>query len=133
LGAGVLAGLLLSGLIAAAAVTKVTLVPKPLCVAFMEAALHRPVTLAAGVAFNIVWVAFWSFFYVFLFWKGLPLAGAVGLAVTLWLLSMVFFFPAVGWGYFGMKLGARAGIDSMISYAVFAAVIWSLNRLLFHP
>lgn len=130
LGVGLLAGFLLSGLIVAARLVKVELVPKPLCVAFMEAALHRPTSLVSGLAFNVVWVALWSFFYAFLFWNHLPLAGAIGLSVVLCLLSMLFFFPAVGWGYFGSRFGTRAIVDCVFSYFVFAIVVWALNRSL---
>lgn len=131
LAAGLLAGLFLSGLIAAASKTGISPLPKPLCVAFMESALHRPIGFATGLAFHVAWVAFWSFFYVFLFWNSLTLIGASVFALILWLLSMLFFFPAVGWGYFGWKIGPLASVDAAVSYSLFAVVVWAINHWVF--
>jgi hypothetical protein len=126
-GVGVLAGLVLSALIVAALKTGISPLPKPLCIAFMEAALHQPLGLAAGLTFHVLWVAFWSFFYTFLFWSDLMLIGALGFALVLWLLAMLFFFPAVEWGFFGSKVGPLAVVDAVISHSLFAVVIWALN------
>jgi len=131
IGVGVLAGVILSGLIVATSKTGVSPLPKPLCVAFMEAALHQPLTLASGLAFHVLWVVFWSFYYVFLFWNDLTLIAAFGFALVLWLLAMLFFFPAVGWGFFGRKVGALSVVDSIVSHSLFAVVIWALNRWVF--
>ena len=131
LGAGVLAGLVLSGLVVAAFRTGISPLPKPLCVAFMEAALHQPLALASGLASNVLWVAFWSFYYVFVFWRDLTLIGAFGFALILWLLVISFFFPAVGWGFFGRKLGPLAIVDATVSHFLFALVIWGVNLWVF--
>lgn len=126
-GAGALSGIFLSGLIAAVSKAGLSPLPKPLCVAFMECALHRPVGLTTALGFNLVWVVLWSLFYVFLFWNSLTLASAAGFAAVLWLLTQVFFFPSVGWGFFGSRIGPLASLDAAISYALFAVVMWALN------
>ena len=85
----------------------------------------------SGLASNVLWVAFWSFYYVFVFWRDLTLIGAFGFALILWLLVILFFFPAVGWGFFGRKLGPLAIVDATVSHFLFALVIWGVNLWVF--
>ena len=105
--------------------------PKPLGLAFAETALDRPLPLPVGLLFHTMWVAASSVLYVVLFRDALSFRRAFALAVVLWLLVLVFFFPIVGWGFLGLAVGPKLIAGSAVPHLLFALFLWGLCRWTF--
>jgi hypothetical protein len=107
--------------------------PKPLGLAFAETLFGRPLPLPVGLLFHLAWVTFFSFAYVMLWRDRLALANALGLAAFLWLAALLVFFPIVGWGPFGLNVGAKLILPVTVSHLLFATILWALARCAFGP
>jgi hypothetical protein len=107
--------------------------PKPLGLAFAQTVLHRAVPLPVGLAFHAAWVTTWSVIYVGLFRDDLTFLRALWLAIGLWLLVLVAFFPVVGWGFFGLAVSPKLIVASAFPHFLFALFVWSLSRWTFAP
>jgi hypothetical protein len=105
--------------------------PKPLGLAFAETVFRTHLPLPVGLLFHLVWVTAFSVVYVALWRHDLTFKNAVILAAVLWLVVLVVFFPIVGWGFFGLAVGARLIIPATVSHLVFAVVLWGLCRMAF--
>lgn len=98
--------------------------PKPLALAFAAALVGHPVPLPIGLVFHLVYVTFWGFAYVYLFRNALTLLNATWLGLVLWAFVLVLFFPYVGWGFFGLAIGPKLIIGSLITHALFVLFVW---------
>jgi hypothetical protein len=105
--------------------------PKPLALAFAQRLLGD-VGLSVGLLFHVVYVTFWSVMYVVVFERH-TLANALLLALGLWFLVLVGFFPLVGWGFFGLAQGPALIAGSLIPHLLFSVVLWGLHRTAFRP
>ena len=74
-----------------------------------------------------------SVIYVGLFRDALTFPRALGLAAALWALVLVFFFPVVGWGFFGLAVTPGMIAASAVPHLLFAIVLWGLCKLAFKP
>lgn len=111
--------------------TGISPLPRPLALAFAETLMGRSLPLPVGLLFHVAWVTLFSVVYVVLFRDALTFMRAIWLAIVLWALVLVFFFPLVGWGFLGvaetpMLIGAAA-----VSHLLFAIFLWGLCRLAF--
>ena len=61
-----------------------------------------------------------------LFRDGLTFLRALSVAVALWIVVLVFFFPVVGWGLFGLAIGPKLIVGSAIPHLLFAIFLWGL-------
>lgn len=107
--------------------------PKPLGLAFAETVLGRPLPLPVGLLFHTAWVTAFSALYVALFRDALTFARALWLAIALWVVVLVFFFPLVGWGFFGLAVTPKLIVGAAVPHLLFAIILWGLCRWSFGP
>ena len=105
--------------------------PKPLGLAFAETVLRRSLPLPVGLLFHTVWTTAFSVLYVVLFRDALTFMRAFWLAVALWLLVLVVFFPFVGWGFFGLGISPKMIVGAAVPHLLFALFLWGLCRWAF--
>ena len=105
--------------------------PMALGLAFAETVLGRSLPLPIGLLFHTVWVTAFSVLFVGLFRDGLTLLRALWLAIALWIVVLVFFFPVVGWGLLGLAIGPKLIVGSAIPHFLFAIFLWGLCRWAF--
>ena len=128
IGIGVATALLLSAVMVPALRLGVSPLPQPLGLAFAETLLGRSLPLPVGLLFHVVYVAFWAVVYVALFRHALTIGNALALALFLWLLVLVVFFPLVGWGFLGLAIGPQLIVASLVPHLLFALFLWALCR-----
>jgi hypothetical protein len=128
IGVGIATAVILA-LIMAPANQGLMAMPRPLALAFAQL-LFGDVPLAVGPLLHTLYVTFWSVVYLLVF-KQPTFFNALLLALGLWLLVLVVFFPIVGWGLMGRAVGPMLMISSLIGHLLFAVVLWGLTRLLF--
>ncbi|OGA40508.1 MAG: hypothetical protein A3G24_18385 [Betaproteobacteria bacterium RIFCSPLOWO2_12_FULL_62_13] len=133
IGVGVATAAILSLVMVPASKAGISPMPKPLGLAFAQVLLGE-VPLPVGLLFHVVYVTFWSVVYIALFDRRTFL-GALGLALGLWVLVLVFFFPIVGWGFFGLGVSPKLIVASLVPHLLFAIVLWGICRWAFptHP
>lgn len=105
--------------------------PQPLGLAFAETLLGRPLPLPVGMLFHLAWVTLWSAVYVVAFRDALSFAKALWLAAALWVLVLLFFFPIVGWGFFGLAVTPKLIVASVVPHFLFAVLLWGFARWAF--
>lgn len=128
---GIGVAILTAAIMVAALKSGISPLPKPLGLAFAETVLARPLPLPVGLLFHTVWVTAFSVIYVSLFRDALTFARALTLGAALWGLTLVFFFPVVGWGFFGMAVTPKLIIASAVPHLLFAIFLWGLCRFAF--
>jgi len=109
IGIGIGTGVLLSLIMVPAARLGISLMPKPLGLAFAQLLLGK-VPLPVGIVFHIAYVTIWSVLYVIAFERRTFLNAlwwALGRALGLWILVLVLFYPLVGWGFWGLAVSPR--------------------------
>jgi len=105
--------------------------PKPLGLAFAETVLGTSLPLPVGLLFHTAWVTLFTAVYVALFRDALTFMRAFRLATALWVLVLIFFFPLVGWGFFGLAVTPKLIVASAVPHLLFAIFLWGLCRLAF--
>ncbi len=75
-------------------------------------------------------MTFWSVVYVAVF-EQRTFLNALWLALGLWLVVLVFFFPIVGWGFFGLAVSPKLIVASLVPHVLFAIVLWGICRWAF--
>lgn len=111
--------------------TGVSPLPKPLALAFAQTLFGANVSLPVGLLFHTAWVTFWSVAFVALFYDHLSFGRALGLGLALWVLTLVLFFPLVGWGFAGLAVGPPLIVASLMPHVLFAVFLWGLCRMAF--
>lgn len=129
IGVGVATAMILSLIMLPVYQAGVMPISRPLALAFAQR-LFGDVPFMMGQLFHTLYVTFWSVVYLLVF-KQSTLFNALLLALGLWLLVLVFFFPAVGWGLMGLAVGPLLIVASFISHLLFAIILWGLSRLAF--
>ena len=81
--------------------------------------------------FHVAYVTFWSVIYVALFRDRLTFLNALWLALALWVVLLVVFFPIVGWGFLGLGISVKLIPAGLVPHLLFALFIWGLSRLVF--
>ena len=128
---GVAVSALTAAVMVAGLKSGVSPLPKPLGLAFAETVLRRPLPLPVGLLFHTVWTTAFSLLYVVLFRDALTFLRALWLAVALWLLVLVVFFPLVGWGWFGFAVSPKLVVGAAVPHLLFAVLLWGLCRWVF--
>lgn len=103
--------------------------PKPLGLAFAQTLLGE-VPMAVGLLFHVVYVTFWSVVFT-AFFRHLTFLNALWLGLFLWALVLIFFFPFVGWGFFGLAVSPKLIVASLVPHVLFALFLWLMCRWLF--
>jgi len=130
-GIGIATAILLSGVMVPALKFGISPLPKPLGLAFAETVSGRPLPLPVGLLSHVAYVTFWSVAFVFVFRQALTLLNALILGLILWFFVLVFFFPVVGWGFFGLAVSPKLIVASLVPHVLFAVILWGLCRLVF--
>jgi hypothetical protein len=131
LGIGIAVSVLTAAFMATTLKAGMSPLPKSLGLAFAETTLGRPLPLPVGLLFHTAWVSTFSALYVVLFRDALTFTRALALAAVLWLLVLVFFFPVVGWGLFGLAVSPKLIVGAAIPHLLFAVFLWGLCRWAF--
>ena len=129
IGVGVATAVILSLIMVPAARAGISPLPKPLGLAFAQVLLGE-VPLPVGLLFHVTYITFWSVAYVALFERRTFL-NALWLALGLWVLVLVFFFPVVGWGFLGLGVSPMLIVGSLVPHLLFAVILWGLCRWAF--
>ena len=128
-GVGVATAVVLSFIMVPAFKAGISPLPKPLGLAFAQVVLGK-VPLPVGLLFHVAYVTFWSVAYLALF-EGRTFLNALWLALGLWVLVLVFFFPVVGWGFLGLAVNPKLIVASLVPHLLFAFILWGLSRWAF--
>jgi hypothetical protein len=131
IGVGIAVSALTAAFMVATMKAGVSPLPKSLGLAFAETIMGRKLPLPAGLLFHTVWVTTFSVLYVVLCRDALAFVRALALGVALWLFVLVFFFPVVGWGLFGLAVGPKMIIGAAIPHLLFVLCLWGLCRWAF--
>ena len=130
-GVGVITAVVLSAIMMAGMKTGISPMPKPLGLAFASTVLGTEVPLPVGLLFHVAWVTLWSVVYVALFRDRLTFGRALGLALVLWVLALVAFFPFVGWGFLGLAVSPKLIVGALVPHVLFAVLLWALAHWVF--
>lgn len=126
---GIATAIILSLVMVPAFKAGISPLPKPLGLAFAQKLLGT-VPLPVGLLFHVIYVTFWSIVYVRAFERRTFL-NALWVALALWVIVLVFFFPIVGWGFLGLDVGPQLIVASLAPHVMFALVLWGLCRIAF--
>lgn len=130
-GTGIATAVILSLVMVPAFKAGISPLPAPLGLAFARVVLGD-VPLPVGLLFHVLYVTFWSVLYV-VFFNRRTLLNALWLALGLWVAVLVIFFPVVGWGFFGLSVGPKLAVASLVPHLLFGIVLWGLCRRIFPP
>jgi hypothetical protein len=131
IGVGIAVSVLTVAFMAATMKAAISPLPKPLGLAFAETLLRRPLPLPVGLLFHTAWVTAFAVAYVGFFRDELTFARALGLAIGLWILVLIVFFPIVGWGFFGLAISPKLIVGSAVPHLLFAVLLWGFCRWAF--
>jgi len=128
IGVGIGVSILTAAFMLATAKAGVSPLPKALGLAFAETVLGRVLPLPVGLLFHTVWTTAFSVLYVVAFRDALTFMRALALGIALWIFVLVFFFPVVGWGFFGLGVSPKLIVGAAIPHLLFALFLWGLCR-----
>ncbi|MGA7454204.1 MAG: hypothetical protein WBW73_24060 [Rhodoplanes sp.] len=128
---GIGVSILTAAIMAVGSKTGVSPLPRPLGLAFAETLLGRSLPLPIGLLFHTVWTTAISVLYIVLFRNELTFLRAFWLALALWVLVLVFFFPFVGWGFLGLAVSPKLIVGAAVPHFLFALFLWGLCRWVF--
>jgi hypothetical protein len=131
IGVGIGVSILTAAFMLATAKAGVSPLPKALGLAFAETVLGRALPLPVGLLFHTVWTTAFSVLYVVAFRDALTFMRALALGIALWIFVLVFFFPVVGWGFFGLGVSPKLIVGAAIPHLLFALFLWGLCRWAF--
>ncbi|TDX28383.1 hypothetical protein DFO67_11083 [Modicisalibacter xianhensis] len=130
IGIGIGIALLLSAVMVPASKMGLSPMPKPLGLAFAQTLLGK-VPLPIGLLFHVVYVTSVAAFYLlFIEWRP-GFAKALAYRLLLWVLVLVLFFPAVGWGFFGLGESPKLIVASLIPHFLFTVFLWLIPKWVF--
>lgn len=128
-GVGIATAVILSLVMVPAVKTGISPMPEPLALAFARV-LFGEVPLPVGLLFHLVYVTFWSVVYIAMF-KERDFLSALMLALILWVLVLILFFPIVGWGFFGLDVSPTLMVVSLVPHLLFAIILWGMCHWVF--
>jgi len=129
IGVGVITSIAISIVMIIATKTGVSPFPKPVGLAFVQLFLPKA-PLPLGLLFHTLYVTFWSVIYITVF-KKKNFLNALWLALALWLVVLIIFFPILGWGFFGLAISPKLIVASLVPHALFAVILWQTSLLIF--
>lgn len=131
LGVGIVTSLLLSAVMVPVFKLGISPMPKPPSLAFAESVFGRALPLPVGLLFHVAYVTGWTVVFVVLFRDRLSFLRALGLALMLWIIALVIFFPVNGWGFLGLAVSPKLIVAALIPHVLFAVFLWALCRMSF--
>jgi hypothetical protein len=87
--------------------------------------------LPVGFLFHFAYVLAFSLVFVSLFREKMTIWNALLLGAVLWLVSLVVFFPAIGWGFFGLAQSPQFIVAALVPHVLFAIFLWGSCKFLF--
>lgn len=127
-GLGLVNAVLLSLIMVPAFALGLSPMPRPPSQAFAETLFGTSVPMPVGLLFHVAYVTGWSVVYMGWFRERASFSTALWLAVFLWAVILVVFFPIVGWGFFGLGVGPALIPASAVPHLLFAVFLWALSR-----
>ncbi len=120
----------LSTLMLVAKLQHITALPMPLSVAFAahlfgKATLGKTLLLPIGLLLHVGYVSTATVIAAVVFRRHRGFAAAFGTALVLWMLAGVSILPYVGWGLFGLGLGAGAAGNVLAVHLLYGAFLWA--------
>ncbi|HSS66726.1 MAG TPA: hypothetical protein VLS27_20015 [Gammaproteobacteria bacterium] len=131
LGVGIVNSLLLSAVMVPVFKLGISPMPKPPSLAFAESVFGRALPLPVGLLFHVAYATGWTVVFVVLFRDRLSFLRALGLALMLWIIALVIFFPVNGWGFLGLAVSPKLIVAALIPHVLFAVFLWALCRMSF--
>lgn len=131
LGAGLVVGILLSIVMVPANLSGIAPMPKSPSLAFAEAVLGTSLPLPVGLLFHLAYNVLWTVIFIVLFKHALTFKNALVLALVLWVIALVVFFPINGWGLLGLSVGPMLIVGALVPHLIFAVALWGVSRLVF--
>ena len=128
---GLVNGVLLSLIMVPAFRAGLPPMPEPPSLAFARAVLGEGVPLPVGLLLHLVYVTFWSTLWVAFDHPRLRFVSALVLALALWVIALVVFFPINGWGVLGLGIGPALIPAALLPHLLFAVFLWGLGKLFF--
>jgi len=129
--AGLAVGVLTALVMVPANLTGVAPMPEPPSLKFAETVLGTDLPKPVGVAFHLVYTIAWTVIFVALFKDAPTLGRAMGLALALWVVVLVVFFPINGWGIAGLVVGPQMIVGALVPHLLFGVVLWAACRVAF--
>lgn len=128
---GIVNAVLLSAVMVPVFKAGISPMPEPPSLAFAKTLLGSSVPLPVGLLFHVAYVVFWSVVFVAAFYPALSFVRALLLALALWLVALVVFFPVVGWGFLGLAVSPKLIIAALVPHLLFAVFLWGLSKAAF--
>jgi len=130
-GVGIITALILSAIAMMMFRSGLTPLPKPPSLAFAETIMGTSLPLPVGLLFHVAYITAWSVVFVTLFRDNLSFRRALYLALFLWIIALVVFFPIIGWGFFGLAISPKLIAGALGPHVIFSFVLWGLCRVAF--
>lgn len=131
LGIGIAVSVLTALVMVAGLASGVSPFPRPPSLAFAETVLGGSLPMPVGLLFHTVYVTFWSVLFLRYFPEGKrDLKNALILALELWLIVLLLFFPVVGWGFAGTQISPALIPASAVPHLLFGLLLWGLDQYL---
>ena len=131
IGLGLINGILLSLIMVPAFLVGLPPMPEPPSLAFAEALLGKGLPMPVGLLFHLAYVTLWSAVWVALDYPKLRFATAAVLALVLWIVALVVFFPINGWGILGLGVSPKLIPGALIPHVLFGVFLWGLSKAMF--
>lgn len=128
---GLATAILLSAIMVPAFRAGIAPMPTQPSLAFAERLFGRPLPLPVGLLFHVAYVTFWSMIFVVLARDRLSFRNALWLALVLWVVALLVFFPFVGWGWLGLAIGPKLIAAALVPHLLFAVFLWAGCRIAF--
>jgi hypothetical protein len=127
--AGVLSAVVMALIMTPALRAEVAPMPATLGLAVARRLFGQDATQWHGFAMHVVYLAGWTVVYVAAFSDNLSFARAFAIALFMWVLVQIVFYPVVGWGFLGLAVSPLLIPASLIVHLLWAFVIWILCRI----
>lgn len=135
LGKGILIGIVSAVLLAifqiATQKAGISPIPAPVAVAFADKLLGTKLPLPIGLLFHVAYVTFWTVVYVRISRNKMTFLNALWLALALWAILLVVFFPFIGWGFLGLAIGPKLIVAALVIHLLFAVLTWAFSKWAF--
>lgn len=127
-GIGILISAILSAIMVPLTLYEVSPFPKPVAAAFAMK-LFGDVPMAVGILLHILYVTFWTVVYILYIMPPNTFVRSALLGLVLWVLVLVVFFPIVGWGFLGLRIGPQAIAASFVPHLIFVILLWLFAKM----
>jgi len=106
--------------------------PGPPSLAFAQKLTGIQLPLSVGLLFHIAYVTSWSVIFLEFISKKNSFKEALLFGLILWFITMIVFFPIIGWGLFGFTVGKgpKLMIGALLPHFLFSVFLWIYSKKL---